>query len=364
MNAYALSRKGNCVRVSFKDKTPARSLSERPFIIPVFLPQAGCPHRCIFCNQHVITGTEPRDDDPATLSDSVRRFLRYRSARHPVAQIAFFGGNFLGLPPDRVRRHLDCAAEYVHRGDVDSLRFSTRPDTISADTLRMIRAYPVGTVELGVQSMDNHVLELSRRGHRAGDTIRAVAQLKTAGYDVGLQIMTGLPGDTVRRTETTAAGVIALVPAFVRIYPTLVLAGSPLAHAFKTGRYRPASLEDSVRLVARLWLMFAAAGIRVVRMGLQAAPSLTDPANLLAGPYHPAFGERVLSCIFHDMADAALARLPSERVRLRVNPRRLSVMTGHRKSTRARLQYAHNLHDLRVLADETLPSNQLEVDKV
>ncbi len=362
-----VSRGGRGTRVVYLDKSPPLLPGKRPFVVPVFLPQAGCPHQCAFCNQGIIAGTRLRRKDLAALSDMVDRFLTFRRPQRGDAQLAFFGGNFLGMTPAQICRLLQWAATYVQRGQIDSLRLSTRPDTVSPDSLALIRETPVRTVELGVQSMDDRVLARSQRGHQASDTKRAVALLRQAGYEIGLQIMTGLPGDTHAATSATIEAIIALAPDFVRIYPTLVLAGSPLADAYTAGRYQPPSLDESIDLVARLWLMLTAAGIRVARMGLQAEPGLADGANVLAGPYHPAFGERVLGHVFQTMAAAALthaAPARGVRIALRVNPRRRSVMTGPGRRHIAYLRDRFHLADVRVLDDDGQPLNQLEVDNL
>ena len=352
------------VRISYTDKTKPKSPRERPLVIPIFLPQRGCPHCCSFCNQHTITGRPGAAVDQTAFTAAVKRFLKHPHRERRRTQLAFFGGNFLGLPPDRIRQYLDLAAVFIRQGLVDSLRFSTRPDSISADTLALIRDYPVRTVELGVQSMDDRVLKMSRRGHRAQDTTCAVGKLKKSGYQIGLQIMTGLPGDTDAGALATVETLIALDPAFVRIYPTLVLAGSPLAADYTAGRCQPPTLEASVDLVARMWLRLTAAGIRVVRMGLQDGPGLADGGKVLAGPHHPAFGELVLSHIFLAMAATGLRHAPPGAAHsiLRVNPRRISVMTGRQRRNLKALQKTFRLGTLQISATERLPDNQLEVD--
>jgi histone acetyltransferase (RNA polymerase elongator complex component) len=359
-----IKREAHIIQVAYADNKPPQAHLARPLIIPLFIPHQGCPHRCTFCNQHTITGPPDGSLNRLKLSAIVDRFLGYRRRGHGIIQIAFFGGNFLGLPPDRVRHHLAAASAYVRQGAVDNLRFSTRPDTISPATLELIRTYPVRTVELGVQSMDDGVLAAARRGHWAADTIQAVRRLKAAGYEIGLQIMTGLPDDTPAKATATVEAIIDLQPAFVRIYPTLVIAGSPLAADYQAKRYRPAPLSASLDLVARLWLRLTAAGIRVVRMGLQDNPAMIDRAQRLAGPYHPAFGELVRGRIFRAMAHAALKRSPGTNGRLvvRVNPRRVSVMTGPHRQNLLRLQKTFGLDNLRVKGDATLAPNQLTVD--
>ncbi len=358
-------RRPQGARVSFTDQTASPPAGKRPFVIPLFIPQDGCPHQCAFCNQHIVTEAPDGGGRRAAFDTTTARFLAYRHAGHGPAQLAFYGGNFLGLSPERIRRYLDWAKAYVRRGVVDSLRFSTRPDTVSAASLARIRNDPVRTVEIGVQSMDDHVLAQSRRGHRAEDTSRAVDQLRHADYEIGLQIMTGLPGDTREKALATTEALIAMQPAFVRIYPTLVLAGSPLAADYTAGRYRPPTVEASIDLVARIWLMLTAAGIRVVRMGLQDGPGLSDDTRVLAGPHHPAFGERVLGHVFRRMAAAALdgaAPTRGARVALRVNPRRISVITGPQRRQRLDLEAAYHLGRLRISGDAALTLNQMEVD--
>ena len=360
-----IRRRGHGARVRYTDATDPPARADRPFVIPIFMPQAGCPHRCAFCNQPILAGLPAGQADPSAAEPAVEKFLGYRRHGRGPTQLAFYGGNFLGLSPEDIRRHLDWAGAYVRRGLVDSLRFSTRPDTISSARLALIRNDPVRTVEIGVQSMDDQVLARSRRGHRGRDTQTAVARLRQAGYDIGLQVMTGLPGDNRERAFATTEAVIALAPAFVRIYPTLVLAGSPLAADYRAGRYQPPTLEASVDLVARMWLMLTAAGIRVVRMGLQDGPGLADRTRVLAGPHHPAFGERVLGNVFRSMAAAALDAVAPARgddVTLRVNPRRVSVVTGPRRRHRRALERGYLLRRLQVSRDDALALNQLEVD--
>ena len=216
-------------------KASSRSASsDRPLIIPLFLPHLGCPHRCVFCNQRTISGSAERSlPTPNRIHREVKRYLAFARKPRSSIQISFFGGNFLGLDRRETINLLDSAAAFVASGTVDSLRFSTRPDTICPDGLAAIQPYPVRTVELGVQSMNDEVLSASRRGHKAAHTIDAATLLKDAGYQVGLQMMVGLPGDDDKGAMRTARQLAGLGPDFVRIYPTLVLAGSPLARLFR-----------------------------------------------------------------------------------------------------------------------------------
>ena len=189
----------------------------RPFIIPVFIPMSGCPHRCAFCNQTAITGVKPHAVSPSAVTHAIDTFLPFVRDRGRTVQIAFYGGNFLGLPERQLHDLLAIATAHVTHGDVASIRFSTRPDTITESRLAAIRDFPVHTIELGVQSMDDRVLARANRGHNAQCTLNAARMVASAGYALGLQMMTGLPGDTVQGALHTAECMLKLAPDLVRI---------------------------------------------------------------------------------------------------------------------------------------------------
>jgi histone acetyltransferase (RNA polymerase elongator complex component) len=344
-------------KIQFPASTP------RPFIIPIFIPHAGCPHQCVFCNQVSITGTKQKVATPAELRFKIHEFLKYKKENRKPLQIAFFGGNFLGLKTEEIKSLLELAAEFVRDGQVDGIRFSTRPDTINERSLEIIKDYPVSTVELGVQSMDDQVLALAGRGHSALDTVRAFEQLKERDFSIGLQMMVGLPGDDETGALTTTQRIADLGPDFVRIYPTLVVANSRLAGWYKSDDYVPLSLEEGVSLVKKIYLKFIKAGIDVIRMGLQASEDLEDGTTVLAGPYHPAFGHLVHCEIFLDMALAAIESANSlkETLTIFVNPRSISKMRGLNNSNIKRLKEQFHFQSIEVVADASLAAEELVV---
>jgi histone acetyltransferase (RNA polymerase elongator complex component) len=336
----------------------------RPFIIPIFLPHAGCPHRCVFCNQISITGANHGAVGPDKIRNQIREFLKYRKENRKPVQIAFFGGNFLGLKFEDIKSWLDLAGEFVSRGLVDGIRFSTRPDTIDKGRLDILENYPVSTVELGAQSMDDEVLALAGRGHSASETIRAVEALKERQFGVGLQMMVGLPGDSEARSLATACKIADLIPECVRIYPTVVLENSRLAQWFKKGEYQPLSLEEAVTLVKKVFLLFKQEGIEVIRMGLQASDDLEDGSTVLAGPHHPAFGHLVYSEIFYDNALAAIksAGIVNNSITIFVNPRSISKMRGLKNSNIKRLKKQFRFDLVEVKPDASLAADEVNIE--
>jgi histone acetyltransferase (RNA polymerase elongator complex component) len=336
--------------------------SYKPFIIPIFLPHAGCPHRCVFCDQSSITGVRskwPRKD----IREQIEAFLKFKTARRNQVQIAFFGGNFLGIPADEIKRLLAEAGEYVKTGKVDSIRFSTRPDTVDRQRLDLIKNFPVTTIELGVQSMDERVLSATNRGHSAPDTEKAIQFLKALNYEVCVQLMVGLPGDTPERLIASAQRVAQLKPDFIRIYPTVVLAGSPLAASYRKGDYVPLSIEEAVSQAKNLYLLFKSENIRVIRMGLQASEDLENGSTILAGPYHPAFGHLVYSEIFRDMAVEQIesSAQDSNSISIRANPSNVSKLRGLQNRNIKILKEKFGFESIAVRPDDTLAEDQIKV---
>lgn len=327
--------------------------SKKPFIVPVFIPHQGCPHRCVFCDQRSVTGTASVAPSPEDVRERVRGFLRYRRAYHHPVEIAFYGGSFTGLSYNYQEQLLGAAAHFVINGSVHAIRLSTRPDFINEKTLDFLKEHKVTTVELGAQSMDDNVLIASQRGHTASDTTRAVELLKGYGFNVGLQIMPGLPNDTEQTILDTGEKIASLRPDVVRIYPTVVLKNSYLARLYQQGRYVPLTLGQGVHIVKELWRLFTGRGISVIRMGLQASESLNGPEGVVAGPFHPSFGHLVHSAIFFDKVVALLEmtkKVPA-RITFRVAPGDIPKLRGLNNSNIKELTNRFHFKDLRVVPD-------------
>jgi len=337
--------------------------SNRPFIVPIFLPHAGCPHRCVFCNQTSITGSKENSITADDVRARVEVFLNYNKKQRKPVQIAFFGGNFLGQAPEVVEKMLAEATSFVRQGRADSIRFSTRPDTIDRRRLEIISAFPVSTIELGVQSMNDGVLAASRRGHTRADTIEAVKLLKKSEYEIGLQIMVGLPGDNREKSIQTGHLITKLRPNFVRIYPTVVLNHSPLARWYHNGTYVPLSLEEAVRQVKDLFVLFSSSGITTIRMGLQSSEDLDNQSTIVAGPYHPAFGHLVYSEFFLDNAKLTIKseKIQGEAVTIRVHPNNISKMRGQKNENIKMLKQQFHFNTVDIIPDATIAADKLMV---
>jgi len=319
----------------------------------------GCPNTCVFCDQRRISGTlSPLT--PEDVRNAIERYLATTSDAD-CREIAFFGGSFTGIPLSRMIAYLEVAKEYVDRGDVDSIRLSTRPDYIDQQILGILKSYGVGVSELGVQSMDDGVLTMSRRGHTAEDVERAVRMIRAFGFEYGIQIMPGLPGDTLEKSLETARKVIELAPGQVRIYPAIVLRGTEMERMFNEGSYMPLTLDEAVSWCALMVPMFREAGIRILRLGLHYSELLEDA--VVAGPFHPAFGEMVEARIILDKLMGIIEEKGLEgcaRIAIHTWKGALSKTLGHRKANLKALKDKYGYREIRV-EERDLPPGALQV---
>lgn len=312
------------------------SAKNRHANIGLFVPHLGCPKRCSFCDQNTITGANfsppPTPEDVLSAAQ-----VAAETCRAPEdTEIAFFGGSFTAIDRAYMVSLLDAAKWAAERYGFHGVRCSTRPDAIDRDVLRILKAYRVTAIELGAQSMDDGVLAANHRGHTAQDTREAARLIQEGGFELGLQMMTGLYGSTVEADAQTARELIALEPATARIYPTIVLPGTGLAALYQSGAYQPQALDDAVEACAGLLGMFRQAGVRVIRLGLHAGPELEQ--NMLAGPYHPAFRQLVESRVFlRELLDGLEPRGPG-RYAVAVNPRDISTALGQGRGNLRRLE--------------------------
>ena len=328
-------------------------------ILPIFIPHLGCPNECVFCDQRRISGSPL----PASGGDVTAALEKAKADGLSGLELAFYGGSFTAIEPARQEELLGAAQPYREDGTIVSIRLSTRPDAIDDAVIVRLKRFGVSTVELGAQSMDDAVLFASGRGHTAAETEAASRALKAAGFALILQMMTGLPGADRASDLETARRILALCPDGVRIYPTVIVENTELCDMWRAGTYREHTVEDAVATCAAILPLFEAAGIPVIRLGLNPTEELSGGAAV-AGAYHPAFGELVRSELMRRKAAELLRGVPAgSSVTLGVAPNRVSIMTGQHRRNIVRLTEEFGLASLRVRAvPEALDNEILMVD--
>lgn len=300
----------------------------RAGVVPLFIPHMGCPHHCSFCDQKSISGQQQRVT-PKTVAEELRKAFAHEQP--PGTEIAFFGGSFTCLPEELMCAFLKQAAPFLQSGQAAAVRCSTRPDGITPRVLQLLKKYQVKTVELGAQSLDESVLLRNRRGHTPQDVYSAVKLLRENGFRVGLQIMTGLPGDTPETLEKTVQGVLEIHPDMLRIYPTVVLRETMLERWMLDGSFQPMGLDEAVTVCADILERMEQAGIPVIRLGLHASDMLES--QMVGGAYHPAFRELCESRLICRKVDRQLTAFSAgSSLLLQVPPGDVSRAVGQKRS--------------------------------
>jgi len=319
-------------------------------IIPFFIPMQGCAYRCVYCDQHSISG----QTDVCAPSQIERELLAYAGPR--PAQAAFYGGSFTALPWPMQEAYLKAAQPAIQSGQIDSIRVSTRPDAIDSVALQRLATYGVRTVELGIQSFDAAVLAAAGRAYSPQTAGQACQLVREAGLELGLQLMTGLPQDTAEKSLRSVEQSCRLGADFLRIYPTLVLCDTPLAHLYDQGSYKPQELTEAVQLVASMLALALRHGVPVIRLGLNPSPSLEHA--LVAGPYHPSFGQLARGALKLRQAVQLVEKAGGQAAILFYPARERSLLFGQKNE---QWQKLHELYPyLLAQATEELPPGALQ----
>jgi histone acetyltransferase (RNA polymerase elongator complex component) len=328
-----------------------------PLILPIFLPHLGCRQHCLFCNQKATATEVP---SPQSVREFIEASLRHFSSRpgERERQVAFYGGSFTAMSLEDQVSYLKEVQPFLSSGRIDSIRLSTRPDALNEETLATLKKYGVKTVEIGVQSMLDEVLILSKRGHGANDSASAILRLKHWGFEVGVHLMIGLPGDTCDYFLRSLDRIVDLRPDFVRIHPTLVLRGAPLEELWRNGEYSPLSLDEAIQSLKKGMLKLEKASLPLARIGLQPTKELEE--HLVAGPFHPALHQLVDSAIFHDMAEDLLRNHPNGSKPVFVcHPKDLSNLKGQRNENLQRLKNRFKLSDIFIFSHKDVERGDL-----
>ena len=322
--------------------------------ISIFVPHIGCPNMCSFCDQRCITGVTVAPGGKDVIN-AVQTATKSKNYNPNNTEIAFFGGSFTAINRNYMLSLLSTAYEFVKSGAVSGIRISTRPDAIDGEILTLLKNYGVTSIELGAQSMDDEVLLKNNRGHTAEDVINSSKLISEYGFSLGLQMMTGLYGDTNDKAVMTAKSIIDLKPDTVRIYPTIVLKGTTLAALYSDGHYKPQTLGEAINLCSEILPLFWEVNIKVIRLGLHSI----DEKSFVAGPWHPAFSEMCYSEIF---LKRVLKILDSKGDYLIfVSPENISKMIGQKRSNIIKLRDMG--YNCKVLSDKSLCSDEIYIKK-
>ena len=336
---------------------------KRHINIPIFIPHLGCPNQCVFCNQRTISGVTSFSID--TVRGEIEEALSTVGA-YQTAEIAFFGGSFTGIDPSLMTELLEIGYEYVKSGRVESLRCSTRPDYIDEDILNTLKKYGVRTVELGLQSMDDEVLKISKRGHSSECAENACKMIKERGFSLIGQMMIGLPASTVEKEIYTAKRICEMGADGARIYPTVVFYETELCEMMQSGVYSPLTNEDAVERTKEALKIFVANDVPCIRVGLQSSENLSDASHVAGGANHSAIGELAMSALYLDkickyIDDNAPSKIP-EKIVIYCPKGDVSKIVGQKRKNMQKIYEKYGIKSVKVLEKKELLSYNIIID--
>ena len=338
----------------------------KQYIIPIFVPHLGCPNDCVFCNQKSISGQQ-KMITKEEIKNTIDFYLENIKDKQAKKEVAFFGGSFTGIDVEKQEEFLQTAYQYIKNGKIDSIRISTRPDYINKAILKRLKKYRVKTIELGVQSANDYVLKQSRRNHTFEDVKKASKLIRRYRFNLGHQMMIGLPESTKIDEINTAKELIKLKPQMVRIYPVLVIKNTKLEKDYLDKKYKPLTVVQAIEICKEIVPMFMKKKIEIIRIGLQNTDEITDPSikgsEVVAGPYHPAFRQLVESSLWYDNIVERIKELnvKVKKVQITVNPKDVNNVVGHKRENIDMLKDMYEL-DLIVKQDEKIKKGKFNLD--
>ena len=336
------------------------------YVIPIFVPHLGCPNDCTFCNQKSISG-QTKQVTAKDVKQTIEEYLKSFKDEKLHKEVAFFGGSFTGIEKDKQEELLEAAYEFVKNKQIQSIRISTRPDYIDKEKLHLLKKYGVKTIELGVQSTNDYILKKCRRGHTFEDVKKASKLIRRYGFVLGHQMMIGLPESTKIDELNTAKDLAKLKPKIVRLYPVLVIKGTELEKEYQNGEYEPIPLLQAVERCKELYYFFTNKKIAVIRMGLQNTDIISDPKNakseVVAGPYHEAFGQLVEDSIWYDAILEKIKKfnVKVKAIEIKVNPENINNVVGHKKENIEKLKDLYDV-DVKTTQDKEIKPGKFEIN--
>lgn len=333
------------------------------YIIPIFVPHKGCPNQCIFCNQKKISG-QIKDITAEDVRNTIEEYLKINNeVNYKNIEVAFYGGSFTGIEYEKQIELLEVVNEYIKKQKINSIRLSTRPDYINQAILDYLKKYGVRLIELGVQSMNNEVLNRSMRGHTREDVINASNLIKKNDILLGLQMMVGLPLSDEEKEIKTAEEFIKLKPYCVRIYPVLVIKDTPLEEEYYKGEYQACDLDRAVSISATLLQMFKKENINVIRIGLQTTDNINEGKDVVAGPFHPAFGALVSEYIRFLEIEKYIKKnsLYGKDLIIRANNKEINMIIGNKRKNILKIKDIYDIN-VKTLIDNSIKDNQYIIE--
>lgn len=238
-----------------------------------------CKSRCLYCDFFSSTSSALKDEYvDALLLEMEGRAEEMQKAR---ANTIYLGGgtpSFLGAK--RIRRIFDALLQIVTLEEGAEVTIECNPDDITPDFVDALRLTPINRVSLGVQTLDDALLQLLRRRHTASQAMEAVLLLRGAGYgNLSLDLMYGLPGQTMEMWQKDVEGLLAMRVPHLSAYSLQWEEGTALYRMLEKGEVEEAPEELSEAMYRYLLEAMAREGMEHYEISNFAMPGMRARHN-------------------------------------------------------------------------------------
>ncbi|MDY2685245.1 MAG: radical SAM family heme chaperone HemW [Selenomonadaceae bacterium] len=272
-----------------------------------------CRQKCLYCDFASYAG---REEDRAAYLQALEKEMRERVPRYLAKwgaprTIYLGGGTPTALKPGQMAGLFDVLADILHGAYPSEWTVEVNPGTVDFPYLSMLREKGVNRLSLGVQSLDDGLLAAIGRIHTAAQAHEAVSMARAAGFEnVNLDLMLGLPGQSVAQWERTLEEAIALAPEHLSCYSLIVEEGTPLSAQLERGECAPLPDEDALCRMDEITAQWTAqAGFARYEVSNYAKPGRECRHNIVYWACEPYLG---LGCAAHSEMDGRRFYNPSD----------------------------------------------------
>jgi oxygen-independent coproporphyrinogen-3 oxidase len=236
-----------------------------------------CLKKCAYCSFYSLPGRQDFHRYLAAVNKQFRQF----SAERPLTSIFFGGGTPTMLPPEDLRLLLTACRQQFRCSENVEISIEVNPATVDLSALQTLQRAGWNRLSIGVQSFQDAELQRLGRPHSAADAIQTVTLARDAGFaNIGLDLMYGLPGQSLSAWQATLVQVLRLAPQHLSIYELTIEAGTPFARQQERGELPLPDEDTGLRMLETTGQMVSQAGFRRYEISNYAQPGYECRHNL------------------------------------------------------------------------------------
>ena len=329
------------------------------YIIPIIIPNS--QEKTLLTNQKYII-TKKDKITVEEVKNIIEEHLKKVNKEEYNVEVAFSG-----LDGVNQEEFLQIAYEYVKNKQIDSIRITTKANYINRSFLKLLKKYKIKAIELEIQTINEYVLKNIGAIYNVKDIKKASKLIKRKRFDLGLQMMVGLPESSRLDELNTAKEIVKMKPKIASVTPVLVEKGTSLEKEYQEKRYKPLTLVQTVEICEEIVELFNKEKIKVIAIGYGLLDNdieqLEIAENIVDGPFHPAFRQLVESSLWYNAIVNKIKKLnvKVKQVEVTVNPIDTNNVIGYKQDNINKLKDLYDV-ELIVTSDEKIKQGDSRIN--